>query len=195
MAAFEAFWYLDTHNFHAINEALMVLLPKSADFVAIKDFRPISLIHMLRKLVSKLMVNCLAPRLEELVHVSQSAFVKGCFIQDNFRVVQGTAKLLHARKQSSLLLKVDIACAFDSVDWPFLLEVSEHIGFPAYWRDWVSMLLSTASTKVLLNSNPGERIYHGRGLRQGNPLSPMLFLLVMEALSGLIRHAKAWNLL
>jgi hypothetical protein len=80
MAAFDAFWYLDTHNFHAINEALMVLLPKSADIVAIKDFHLISLIHVLGKLFSKLLANRLAPRLGELVHVSQSAFVKGRFI-------------------------------------------------------------------------------------------------------------------
>jgi hypothetical protein len=69
------------------------------------------------------------------------------------------------------------------------------MGFPIHWRNWVSMLLSTVSTKVLLNNTPGERIYHGRGLRQGDPLSPMLFLLVMEALSGLIHRVEAWSLL
>jgi hypothetical protein len=86
----------------------MVLLLKLTDVVAIKDFRPISLIHVLGKLFSMLLANRLAPRLGELVHVRQSAFVKGCFIQDNFRVVQGTAKLFHARKRQSLLVKVDI---------------------------------------------------------------------------------------
>jgi hypothetical protein len=80
--------------------------------------------------------------------------VKGRFIQNNFKVVQGTAKLLHARKWQSLLVKVDIARAFDSVVWPFLLEVLQHIGFPARWRNWVFVLLSTASTKVVLNSVP-----------------------------------------
>jgi hypothetical protein len=195
MVAFNAFWYLDTRSFHAINEVLMVLLPKSVEVVAIKDFQLISLIHVLGKLFSKLLANRLTPRLGELVHISQSAFVKGYFSQDNFRVVQGTAKLLHTRKRPSLLLKVDIACTFDSVVWPFLLKVLEHMGFPAHWRDWGSVLLSTLSTKVLLNSIPGERICHARGLWQGNPLSPMLFILVMEALIGLIRHAKAWGLL
>jgi hypothetical protein len=90
MAALDAFWHMDTRNFHAINEALMVLLPKSAEAMAIKDFQPISLIHVLGKLISKL--------LGMMIRVSQSAFVKGRFIQDNFKVVQGIAKLLHARR-------------------------------------------------------------------------------------------------
>jgi hypothetical protein len=70
-----------------------------------------------------------------MIHVSQSSFVKGRFIQYNFKVVQGTTKLLYARKWPSLLVKVDIARAFDSVTWSFLLEVLQHIGFPARWRD------------------------------------------------------------
>jgi hypothetical protein len=61
--------------------------------------------------------------------------------------------------------------------------------------NWVSVLLSTASTKVLLNGVLGERICYGRGLAQGDPLSPMLFLMVMEILNGLIRRADAWGLL
>jgi hypothetical protein len=112
----------------------MVLLPKSTEVVVIKDFRPISLIHVLGKLFSKLLANRLASRLGEMVHVSKSAFVKGRFIHDNFNVVQGTVKLLHVRKWPSLLVKVGIARPFDSVAWSFLLEVLQHIGFPARWK-------------------------------------------------------------
>jgi hypothetical protein len=70
MEAFDAFWHLDTWNFHAANEALMVLLPKSAEVVPIKDYCPISLIHVLGKLFSKPLANRLTPRLGELIHVS-----------------------------------------------------------------------------------------------------------------------------
>jgi hypothetical protein len=65
----------------------------------------------------------------------------------------------------------------------------EFVGFSRIWRDWTTMLLSSASTKVLMNGYPGERICHACDLRQGDPLSPMLFLLVMEALNALIRKA------
>jgi hypothetical protein len=115
MAAFDAFWYVDACNFQEANDILMVLLSKSPDAAAIKDYRPIFLIHVIGKLVSKVLANCLAPRLDELVHASQGTFIKGCFIQDNFCFVQATTKLVHSRKQPALLIKVDIMRAFDFV--------------------------------------------------------------------------------
>jgi hypothetical protein len=172
-----------------------VLLPKSADAASVKNFQPISLIHIIGKLVSKVLANRLAPRLGKLVRANQSAFIKGRVIHDNFKMVQLSAKLLHARKKPCMLLKIDIARAFDSVAWSFLLEVLQHMGFLARWRDWILALLYTTSMKVLLNGTPGERIHHARGLRQGDPLSPMLFLLVMEVLNALIHKADEWSLL
>jgi hypothetical protein len=98
-------------------------------------------------------------------------------------------------ERPTLLLKIDIAWAFNSVAWSFLLEIMEFVGFSRLWREWTIVLLSTASTKVVMNGNPGERISHAHGLRQGDPLSPMLFLLVMEALNALIHKADTWLLL
>jgi hypothetical protein len=89
------------------------------------------------------------------------------------------AKLLHARKKPPVLLKIDIAGAFDSVSWPFLLDILKHMGFLTAWLDWIAVLLYLANTCVLLNDIPGRRICHARGLRQGDSLSPMLFLLIM----------------
>jgi hypothetical protein len=115
MAAFDAFWHLDTRNMHNVNDALLVLLPKSAEAITVKDFRPISLIHVIGKLVSKVLSNRLALRLSKLVRVNQSAFVKGRAIHDNFKMVQLSAKLLHARRKPCMLLKIDIVRAFDSM--------------------------------------------------------------------------------
>jgi hypothetical protein len=91
-------------------------------------------------------------------------------------LVQQTARFLHQRI-SRILLKLDISKAFDSVSWPFLLEVMQKLGFGQIWRDIISGLLSSASTRVLLNGIPGDIISHRRGLRQGDPLSPMLLFL------------------
>jgi hypothetical protein len=110
---------------------------------------------VLGKLFSKVLMNRLALRLSELIHVSQSAFIKGHYIQDNFRYVQSVATL-NARRRQSLLLKVDISCAFDTVLWPFLIDVMAHVGFPAAWRDWISVLLSLASTQIILSGMQGE---------------------------------------
>jgi hypothetical protein len=96
-----------------INEALLTLLPKD-NAETLKDYRPISLIHMMGKLLSKVLFNRMAPHLDTLIHHGQSAFIKGHCIQDNFRFVHSSARLIHARNLLRLLLKVNIARAFDS---------------------------------------------------------------------------------
>jgi hypothetical protein len=135
MAVFDAFWYHDMRNVHNVNRALMTLLPKSSEADALKDYRPISLIHLISKLMSKVLANHLAQRLNELVHPSQCAFIRGRLLHDSFRFVQALARLLHVHRVLCLLLKVDIVRAFDSVAWPFLLEVLEHLGFPPGWQN------------------------------------------------------------
>ena len=92
---------------------------------------------------------------------------------------------LHRLKIPALFLKLDIAKVFDSVRWDYLMEVLEHMGFGAKWRGWISTLLSTASTSVLLNGVRGKWFKHRVGLRPGDPLSPMLFILAMEPLQRL----------
>lgn len=110
-------------------------------------------------------------------------------------LVQQTARYLHQQKHPRILLKLDISKAFDSVSWPFLLQVLQQLGFGPIWRDMVSGLLSTSTTQILLNGIPGAQIDHRRGLRQGDPLSPMLFILVMDVLSFLMTKASEENLL
>jgi len=90
---------------------------------------------------------------------------------------------------------LDISKAFDSVDWALLLEILAHLGFGAVWRNLVSNLLHSASTQVLLNGEPGDFITHRRGLQQGDPLSPMLFILVMDVLNSLFMKAEEEGLL
>jgi len=167
----------------------MVLLRKTPAPSRPKDYRPISLIHSVSKLFAKCLARRLAPRLHEMIQQNQSAFIRGRSIHDNFRSVQLACRWLHSKRHPSVLVKIDIAKAFDSVAWPFLLEVLSHIGFPRRWTNWVSILLSTASTKILMNGRPGRRIVHARGIRQGDPLSPMLFVIVMEVLNSLLREA------
>ena len=110
-------------------------------------------------------------------------------------LVQQTIKVLLRRKISSLFLKLDISKAFDSVDWALLLEILAHLGFGAVWRNLVSNLLHSASTQVLLNGEPGDFITYRRGLQHGDPLSPMLFILVMDVLNSLFMKAEEEGLL
>jgi hypothetical protein len=75
-------------------------------------------------------------------------------------LVQQMDRFLHQQKQPYILLKLDISKAFDSVSWSFLLEVMHHLGFGQIWRDIISGLLGSASTKVLVNGIPGDTILH-----------------------------------
>jgi hypothetical protein len=97
--------------------------------------------------------------------------------------------MLHQLREPRVLLKLDLARAFDTVSWPFLFEVLRQYGFGTRFLDLLAILLSTANTRVLLNGEPGPPIWHRRGLRQGDPLSPQLFVLAVDTLGRLIQHA------
>lgn len=130
-----------------------------------------------------------------LVDVNQSAFIKKRTIHDNFKFVETSAKVFKQRRIPKLLLKLDVAKAFNTVSWPFLLQVMQHIGFGQRWRDWIANLWSTASTRVLLNREPGQPVNLRRGLRQGDPLSPMIFLLAMDVLHRLLKYMAQGGML
>jgi hypothetical protein len=195
MAAISAIWRRDFRNFRLLNSTFITLIPKKEGAAWASDFRPISLTHSFTKLVMKILANRLADRLDSMVSRNQSAFIKGRFIQDNFMLVQQTAKFLHAHKQPRIILKLDITKAFDSMSWTFLMEVLEKLGFGRIWRDMLIGLLATSTTQIVLNGIPGQSIRHRRGLGQGDPLSPMLFILVMDVLNLLITRATEAGLL
>jgi len=157
----------------------LFLLRKKKDAAAIGDFRPISLIHSFAKLFTKVLARRLAPHMNKLVRPNQSAFIRGRLIHENYKAVHHTARLLHQSKITCSLVKVDIAKAFDTVNWRFLLSLLAHMGFSRHWLNWLSILLCSASTKIILKGAPGRRICHARGLRQGDPLSPLLFVLII----------------
>jgi hypothetical protein len=109
--------------------------------------------------------------------------------------VRQVARRINSKKWPGVLLKLDISRAFDSLSWPFLLDVLHKLGFSETFLRWVALMLYTASTKVLVNGVPGRKILHGRGFRQGDPISPMFFVMAMEVLSALINLACEEHLL
>ncbi|XP_071685018.1 uncharacterized protein [Lolium perenne] len=136
-------------GFQGLNQALLFLLPKRPDAAALGDYRPISLIHIFAKLVVKTLATRLAPRMESLVDRNQCAFIRKRCIHDNFMFVQQTARFLHRMKEPRVMLKLDIARAFDSVSWGFLVEVLRKMGFGPRFCELVAILLSTAKLRAI----------------------------------------------
>jgi hypothetical protein len=174
------FYQQHSQQLSHLNTSHIVLVQKKDEATTVTDFWPISLTHSIAKLLSKLLASRLAPELNGLVSRAQSAFIKKRSIQDNFIYTQNLVKALHRAKQSGLFLKLYIAKAFDTVRWDFLMEVLESFGFGQQRRGWVSAILSTPSTSVLLNGTRGKWFKRFAALRQGDPLSPMLFILALE---------------
>ena len=179
---------LNSQGFELLNTANIILLPKKRDALRVTDFRPISLIHSIAKIFAKLLANRLAPLPDSLVSKCQSAFIKRS-IHDNFLYVQNIVRAMQKMKLPTLFLKLDIHKAFDTVSWSYLLEVLQALGFGPRWREWVSILFRTMSSRVLLNGQQGPAFSHNRGVRQGDPLSPMLFILAMDPLQR-ARHGN-----
>jgi hypothetical protein len=195
MPAINSLLVMNAQGFEWLNSACIVLLPKKADATSVTDFRPISLIQSIAKIFSKLLANRLAPCLNSLVSNCQSAFVKKRSIHDNFLYVQGVVRKLHKEKIPSLFMKLDIRKAFDTVNWGYLLEVLQAPGFGPRWREWISILFRTSSSTVLLNGRQGPSFSHARGVRQGDPLSPMPFILAMDPLQRLLDKATQHGIL
>lgn len=123
MRALEHFHKGDMRGLAAINKAVVSLLPKKDGVVDIKDYRPVSLVHGAIKIYDKILATRLADDLPRLVGHHQSAFIRGRSMHDNFMLVQCMARWLHALRRPTIMLKLDITKAFDSVRWPFVLEV------------------------------------------------------------------------
>jgi hypothetical protein len=189
LAALNSFHSGRGRGFEKLNNGLIVLLPKKPDAVTPGDFRPIAMVHSFGKLVSKILALRLAPFMPCLVSTNQTAFVRKRSILDSYKYVQCAAAVFRRRKIPKLLLKLDISKAFDSLAWSFLLEILLKLGFSTRWCNWISVLLSTASSRILLNGVPGAPITHRRGVRQGDALSPLLFIIAMEVLNKLFCKA------
>lgn len=103
--------------------------------------------------------------------------------------MQGIINRIQRNKEQALFLKLDIAKAFDSVLWSYMLELLQRLGFGNRWREWITTLLSTTTSRFLLNGALGPPIKHQRGLRQGDPLSPILFILAIDPLQTILKKA------
>jgi hypothetical protein len=124
------------------------------------------------KIITKILANRLALRMNEIVSTAQNAFIQKRSIHDNFLYVQRVIRKLHKNRKPALFVKLDVSKAFDSLNWAYLLDVLKARGFPQRWRNWIAAILGSSTSRVIINGQQSDKIYHRRGVRQGDPLFP-----------------------
>jgi hypothetical protein len=185
---------LDVFNsgtMHAeLNQTLIALIPKRKGLETLNHFRPISLCNTVYKIITKILVLRLKPLLPSLISPLQTAFVADRRGFDNVVIAQELIYTLERKKGKLgfMVIKIDLEKAYDRIEWSFVRQILIHFGFPDNITRIIMSCISTTSTSLLFNGGKLDQFLPSRGIRQGDLLSPFLFLLCMEYLGGLIEQ-------
>jgi hypothetical protein len=173
----------------ALNATMITLIPKENEAKTPDRYRPIALCNVIYKIISKVIENRLKPLLPSLISQEQAGFVEGRQIMDNIIQAHEIIHTLKLQKRGGMLIQLDLAKAYDKISWHYMIKTLEAFGFTQHWISWIVSLVSTTSYSLLINGAPTKPFWPTRGIRQGDPLSPFLFILMMEGLSRSIKSA------
>ncbi|KAA3463112.1 reverse transcriptase [Gossypium australe] len=180
----------NNQEFGDFNNTDIVLIPKVPKPTHLVNFRPISLCSVIYKVVAKTIGNRLQKIIDKCIDKIQSAFVPGRLITDNVLLayeILHTLKQKRSGKKGVMAVKLDMSKAYDRVEWGFLEVVMTKMGFAKEWTELLLRCITSVRYAVNINGRRGNLFQPSRGLRQGDPLSPLLFLMCSEGLSSLMR--------
>eukprot|EP00253_Pinus_taeda_P022158 PITA_22158 len=175
----------------SLNSTFIALVPKVEEANTPEKFRPIALCNVIYKIISKVIANRLKIILPGIISQEQSGYVEGRQILDNILLAQEMIHSLHSRKEAGMLMQLDLSKAYDKVSWTYLEAILDAFGFSKPWIKWILALIKSPRYSILVNGTPSTPFSPSRGIRQGDPLSPFLFVILMEGLSKLIAKRKA----
>ncbi|KAK4263572.1 hypothetical protein QN277_028965 [Acacia crassicarpa] len=177
-----------------INATNIVLIPKVDKPEEVHHFRPLGLCNVSYKIIAKILTNRMKDILSRIISPHQRAFIKGRMIQDNLILTHEAFHFLRRKKKSrkwEMALKIDMNKAYDRVEWDFLEAVMLRIGF---CQGWVSKIMACITTSAFTLQIDGCRVSEfkpGRGVRQGDPLSPYMFVIASKVLSNMLQKHVA----
>ncbi|XP_022032624.1 uncharacterized protein LOC110933726 [Helianthus annuus] len=173
-----------------INHTFLALIPKVPTPGVVTDYRPISCCNVVYEAISKILTARILEGLKDIISENQSAFVPGRRISDNIMLTQELMHNYHRQMgPPRCAMKVDIQKAYDTVDWRFLRDVLHGFGFRHRFIGWITECITTTSFSLSVNGNVHGYFKGKRGLRQGDPMSPYLFTMVMEVLTLILNKA------
>jgi hypothetical protein len=172
-----------------LNSTFIALIPKVNEPLSFDDFRPISLCNCIYKIIAKIIARRLKPLLSKSISKEQFGFLEGRQIHEAIGVAQEGLHNLKTKKEKGTILKIDLSKAFDRVNWSYIRLLLTHIGFDVPFIKWIMACISSVSFAVLINGAASPFFISEKGLRQGCPLSPLLFLLVAEGLRRALLNA------
>jgi hypothetical protein len=174
-----------------LNFSILPLIPKVPGAEDIKQFRPIALINVIFKFIMKAYAMPLSPFAHRTIALTQTAFMKSILIHEGPVALQEIIHELKARSLLAVILKLDFVKAYDRANWLFLREVLTRKGFDVAYVHRILQLVSRGQTTIAINGEIGPYFRIKRGVRQGDPLSPLLFDYIADALDALLSRARA----